>query len=181
MKVLTQGHKYELENFENKDNPGQIIQFIEKVPDGKGDGTLVTVNDGTTNEEVIAVLIDRLTVMNGKLPNRDTSIAITHLEDALMRLEKRTRDRKKAGVEGTMRPTPGTMPKPLPLSVVINGVKHWPLPVLRYEEIVTLAGKSGQPDVTVKYPDGKRLSVLPGQCASMMDGTVVNCIHTGNA
>ena len=31
MKVLTQGHKYELDNFENPYAEKQTIQFIEKV------------------------------------------------------------------------------------------------------------------------------------------------------
>ena len=106
MKTITPGHKYELENFEQKDKPGQVIQFIEKqtsiksAADGYMNATLVTVNDGTTNEEVLAVLIDRMQYLNGKFPCRDNSIAITHLEDALLRLNKRTADRLARGVEG---------------------------------------------------------------------------------
>ena len=49
MKVLTEGHKYVCSNFENKEN-GQIIQFIEKQPT-EIPGELITINDGTTNEE----------------------------------------------------------------------------------------------------------------------------------
>jgi hypothetical protein len=106
MKVLREGHRYELENFENKGSEGQIIQFIEKeeqksnvlgIPTTK----LVTVNDGTTNEEVLEVLINRLQLLSAKLPSRETSIAITKLEEALMWLNKRTADRLKRGVEGT--------------------------------------------------------------------------------
>lgn len=100
MRALIQGHRYELENFEAKDQPGQIIQFIQKEPITPGSPEIRTVFDGTTNEEVLAVLIDRLTEMNARFPSRDNSIAITHLEDALMRLEKRTADRKRRGVEG---------------------------------------------------------------------------------
>lgn len=37
----------------------------------------------------------------GELANRDTSIAITHIEDALLRLEKRANDRQNRGVQGT--------------------------------------------------------------------------------
>ena len=62
---------------------------------------LVTINDGTTNEEVLEVLINRLQVLSAKLPSRETSIAITKLEEALMWLNKRTNDRLKRGVEGT--------------------------------------------------------------------------------
>jgi hypothetical protein len=101
MKVLTVGHKYELENFENKDQPGQVLQFIEKQPSPDGlPGGLITVNDGTTNEEVIAVLVDRMNQLYAKFPSRETAIAITHLETAGLWLAKRTADRKARGVEG---------------------------------------------------------------------------------
>ena len=109
MKVLREGHRYELENFEKKDElQNQVIQFIEKEVStlkNESDPTfsatqLVTVNDGTTNEEVIEVLIDRLNYLNGKFPCRENSLAITKLEEALMWLNKRTADRLKRGVEG---------------------------------------------------------------------------------
>lgn len=102
MKILTPGHKYELRNFE-QDLPelNQRLQFIEKTPEvGVLGGGLITVNDGTTNEEVLAVLIDRLQFLYNKFPSRETAIAITKLEEALMWLEKRTRDRIARNVEG---------------------------------------------------------------------------------
>lgn len=101
MKILTPGHKYALDNFEKPDSDGQIIQFIEKQPMGPD---LVTVNDGTTNEEVLAVLIDRLKFLGEKLPCRENSIAITKCEEALLWLNKRTAERKARGVEGTHKP-----------------------------------------------------------------------------
>src|ERR1051325_1961300 len=98
MKVLTPGHRYELENFEAKQSHGQIIQFIQKEP---RDGTFATVHDGPMNEEVLRVLIDRLNFLNQKAPCRENSIAITKLQEALFWLEHRTIDRKARGVEGT--------------------------------------------------------------------------------
>lgn len=102
MKVLTPGHKYALANHAD---PGacQIIQFIEKEPDPMNPGGLALVNDGTTNEELLRVLIDRLQFLNQKMPCRENSIAITHCEDALLRLESRTAQRAARGVEGTAR------------------------------------------------------------------------------
>lgn len=105
MQVLTPGHKYVAANFENPEN-GQTIQFIEKSTDPSGIGvgddgvTLYTMNDGTTNEELIEIIVDRLTFLNAKFPCRENSVAITHLETALLWLNKRTADRKKRGVEG---------------------------------------------------------------------------------
>jgi hypothetical protein len=106
MKVLTTGHKYELANFENKESPGQTIQFIEKSTDPSGIGvgddgvTLYTMNDGTTNEDVLEMLIDRMKYLQTKFPCKENACCITHLEEGLMWLEKRTRDRVKRGVEG---------------------------------------------------------------------------------
>jgi len=101
MKVIREGHRYEMANFENAQMPGQVIQFIEKEPDPNGEpGTLVTVSDGTTNEEVLKVLIDRCQSLHAKFPSRETALAITKMEEALMWLEKRTRDRLARGVEG---------------------------------------------------------------------------------
>lgn len=102
MKILTPSHKYELANFEDPFKPGQILQFIEKerLPDGIH---LKTINDGTTNEEVLLMLIDRLKGLNEKLPTREASIAITKCEEALLWLHKRTADRIERNVKGTMR------------------------------------------------------------------------------
>lgn len=98
MNIITPGHKYELAHFET---PGEaeVIQFIQK--EGK---PLVTVNDGTTNEEVLAMLIDRLKFLSQELPSRETSIAITKCEEALLWLNKRSAERKSRGVEGTHNP-----------------------------------------------------------------------------
>lgn len=104
MKVLTEGHKYLLANFENQQNPAQTLQFIQKEPatdiEVAGTGVLVTIADGTTNEEVLEMLIDRMKYLQAKFPCKENACCITHLEEGLMWLEKRTRDRVKRGVEG---------------------------------------------------------------------------------
>ena len=81
------------------ENGNQTIQFIEKVPVGVT-GELKTVNNGTTNEEVLRMLIDRLGYLQSKFPCRENAIVITKLEESLMWLEKRTNDRKARNVEG---------------------------------------------------------------------------------
>lgn len=98
MKILTPGHLFELASFEG--GPAQTLQFIEKVPVAEGSTELRTVNDGTTNEEVLAVLIARLNHLNSMFPCRENAIAITKCEEALQWLNHRTANRVARGVEG---------------------------------------------------------------------------------
>lgn len=70
--------------------------------------------NGFSNEAFLAMIIDRMRGfqygrkpddsfdenIRGKFACRDNAIALTLLEDALMRLQKRTRDRLARGVEG---------------------------------------------------------------------------------
>ena len=100
MKNLVAGHTYELSNFEKKDEKGQVLQFIHKEPIEEGSTELKTISDGTTNEEVLEVLIDRMNYLNNKFPCRENSIVLIHLETALSWLEKRTNNRIKRNVEG---------------------------------------------------------------------------------
>ncbi len=99
MKVITLGHKYELDMFETSES-NQTIQFIEKTPKKEGSTELVTINNGTTNEEVLEMLIDRIEYLQAKFPCRENAIVITKLQESLMWLNKRTSDRLKRGVEG---------------------------------------------------------------------------------
>jgi len=98
MKVVQLGHRYELAN---ADKGAQMLQFIEKRVESVSSNNLVTIQDGTTNEEVLAVLIDRLDTMNKRFPCRENNAALENLELAQMWLGKRTADRVARGVEGT--------------------------------------------------------------------------------
>lgn len=97
MKALTAGHRYELDNVEGGTQP---LQFIHKVPKENHTSEMYTVSNGTTNEEVITVLIDRLNYLNDKFPCTENEIAILHLESALNTLIVRTAKRQLRGVEG---------------------------------------------------------------------------------
>ena len=99
MKVLQPGHCYYLDGFENEDNI-QTLQFIHKRPVSEESPEMETVSDGTTNEEILRVLIDRMQFLQGKFPCRENAIVITKLEESLMWLEKRTNDRIVRKVEG---------------------------------------------------------------------------------
>lgn len=98
METLIEGHRYICKNFESEN--GQTIQFIHKVPKTEGSIELNTISDGTTNEEVLEMLINRMDYLNKKFPCRENAIVITKLEESLMWLNKRTADRIKRNVEG---------------------------------------------------------------------------------
>jgi hypothetical protein len=99
MKIKVEGHKYELDNFENKEKEGQTLQFIQKELVGS-DQYLVTVADGTTNEDVLEVLINRMEYLQGKFPCKENEYAISNLQQALIWLNERTKNRVQRGVEG---------------------------------------------------------------------------------
>jgi hypothetical protein len=103
MEIIVPGHYYLLNCFESK-SLKEELHFIHKEQDKTDASLLVTVRDGTTNEEVLEVLIDRIKFLQDKFPCRENAIVLTHLEEALMWLEKRTKDRIKRKVEGKHMP-----------------------------------------------------------------------------
>jgi len=99
MKILKEGHHYKLNSFEKCPNPKtfQELIFVEMIEDG-------TYKNGTTNEEIINVLINRMEYLNNKFPCEDNEKTIEHLKSALHSLNNRTRLRKEQGVEGLHKP-----------------------------------------------------------------------------
>ena len=71
----------------------QHVRFMKKVG-----GELVY--EGTTNEELMEVLIHRITALNEKFPCPENMHAISALGGALAALNERTRRRVAQGVEG---------------------------------------------------------------------------------
>ncbi len=84
---------YQLNDFDTEARPPQMVSFFEKNPDG-------SVTGGTTLEEMLKVSIARLTDLNSRFGSRENSIAITKMQEALMWLNERTRERTVRGVEG---------------------------------------------------------------------------------
>ena len=57
--------------------------------------------NGISNEALLAIVEDRLLgFQSGPFPSREGAIALTKIQEALMWLHKRTRDRVSRGVEG---------------------------------------------------------------------------------
>lgn len=57
--------------------------------------------NGCQNEDLLAIVVDRLEgFQSGTFSCRENAIALTHIQTALMWLNKRTSDRHNRGVEG---------------------------------------------------------------------------------
>lgn len=81
--------------------PGVTVHYIL----GFQNGPIASPEDfnGLTNEALLAVLIDRMRgFQSGPFACRENACALTKLEEALMWLQKRTRERMQRGVEGSL-------------------------------------------------------------------------------
>jgi len=68
-------------------------------------GTIPDVGrNGCQVEEVLEVCLSRLRHLNDQQDCRENSIAITKIQEAIMWLNQRTRDREERKVEGTHKP-----------------------------------------------------------------------------
>jgi hypothetical protein len=97
-------HRYEITGFSCLNNPS-ATDFeqtnIELIFFQNGPIKEVGVN-GVTQEALIAIVIDRLrSFQEGPFRCRENAIALTHFEEGLMWLQRRTVARIKRGVEGT--------------------------------------------------------------------------------
>jgi len=96
MKCLRDGHVYELDVINEGKEPvaAQYVSFMERQGG-------VMVAQGTTNEEVLEMMILRMRYLQKKLSCRENAIVITKLEEALMWLQRRTMMRVAQGIETT--------------------------------------------------------------------------------
>ncbi len=100
MIVITPGHEYHLANHNDNGQTVQVLQFVEKVP-ARPDSTVLKVKvDGTTNEEVLAVMVDRMQFLQDKMPCEENAEVIKLLTQCQDLLYKRTLNRQSRGVEG---------------------------------------------------------------------------------
>lgn len=80
MEVLQPGVEYKLHNFKSE-TEGQLIRFTEKTATG--------YNGGTTNEEVITMLIDRMYELQKKNFSVENQCIIILLKNIRVLLKKR--------------------------------------------------------------------------------------------
>jgi len=122
IKVVVPGHSYELRNYEKiYENIGQVglsgvpdeltkqmdeygyqtVDFVHKeVKDGSESGEMELIKNGTTNEAVLSMLLDRMNWLDKKFPSEYNKKVIDLLIQAYEALLERTKDRINRGVEG---------------------------------------------------------------------------------
>lgn len=91
MHAIIPGTTYALNDLEG--DGCQTVKFVSKE-----------YGSGTTNEEVLSMLIDRVSHLQSGLPCKENAMAITKLEEALLWLNSRTADRRARGVWKTEKP-----------------------------------------------------------------------------
>lgn len=92
--------RYDIRWFSSALFPGVTLSL--KIPFQNGPIKGPEDYNGITNEALLAVLIDRMRgFQSGPFRSDDNAMALSHLESALEKLQKRTRDRLARGVEGT--------------------------------------------------------------------------------
>ena len=90
--LFMEKNTYTLNSF-RAEGPNQEVVFYKLGEDG-------TSQDGTTLEEMLRVSIERLQDLNQKHSCRENALAITKMQEALMWLNERTKNRIERGVEG---------------------------------------------------------------------------------
>lgn len=74
----------------------QKIKFVQKNLDG-------TMSPGLQSEQLLIALIDRHKKLNAKFSSREGSLAITKMEEALLWLEARVKERMQRNVMGDLK------------------------------------------------------------------------------
>lgn len=87
-------HRYQLTD-------GQEIRFLKKERVSPESTELRTVHVGTTNEELLEVLIDRTQTLQDKFPCEENANALASMRYALAQFNARTAKRQAQNVEGT--------------------------------------------------------------------------------
>lgn len=92
-------HAYNIESTQQQGT--EPISILGQIKFQNGPIKEVGVN-GVHNEDLLVIVLDRLQgFQNSEFKCRENAIAITKIEEALLWLNKRTRDREIRGVEGT--------------------------------------------------------------------------------
>lgn len=95
---IVEGHTYNVYLQPTEDQVGLPQTIIIQFQNGT---TKEVGRNGLTNEVLLAILIDRTNVLNGRFHSEHNDKAIEHMKEALKAFEDRTKSREARGVEGT--------------------------------------------------------------------------------
>ena len=87
MRTNIPGHNYSLANAENKQLEGQALQFVHHELVNYETGEYRLFADGTTEQEVLVCLIDRLIFLSKNRQGENLDSIIFKLQDCLLQLE----------------------------------------------------------------------------------------------
>lgn len=88
---------------ENGDNPLRPEDIVGDIQMQHGPRYAENSISGLTTADLLEIARDQLTAFQqGEMATRDAAVALTHIETALLWLNKRTEDRAERGVLGTM-------------------------------------------------------------------------------
>lgn len=96
---LVDREKDKLQGTTPDSNSFQEITFVRG--DKTDNGEVIPRVNGILIEQLLGVMIKDLKYKNSLIPSRESSLAITKLEEALFWLEERQRDRESRNVVGT--------------------------------------------------------------------------------
>ncbi len=103
--VIEPGHIYSLLHKGEGESAGHTdrtrLTFLKKEPKQPGDSQLVVTLEGTTNEAVLGALIHRIQYLDDKMPCAENGKILQGLFLARDWMDRRAKDRKARGVEGT--------------------------------------------------------------------------------
>lgn len=93
-------HRYQILSKPDKQNPEQFVDVTIQFQNGARHewGSMF----GVLDTDLLEIVRDRLTgFQEGKFATRENAVALTHIEEALLWMNKRVEDRIERGVLGT--------------------------------------------------------------------------------
>lgn len=89
MRVIDAGHAYELRHLDG--DGASVLSFVKR--EGPGYPRNVGAHEGTTLQEVLRALIDRVQYLDGQIKDARNEEVIEHLRRAILSLEIRAAER----------------------------------------------------------------------------------------
>lgn len=127
-RVIEQGTQYLIPKYEVIDGigiqPTENFEEINFVRGSKLKDETVERHEGILHEGLISMMLFDLRYKSSLVPSRESSLIITHLDEALNWMIRRGIERKKAGTQGTYKTNPPAASTEKPLAPSLANIKH---------------------------------------------------------